>query len=134
MHRKVIGVHKYRTTVNLAITGHHAITRNLFFLHSEIGATVIYKLVQLIECPFIQQGFYAFACGHPPGSMLFFYLINASTLRGTLIKFFKLIIYFCPFHTYSSFIISNVIKIWLLLTESPSATKISLTTQSELTL
>ena len=52
MRREVVGIDKYKAAVYLSVTGHHAVSGNLFLLHAEVGATVVHELVQLIERAF----------------------------------------------------------------------------------
>ena len=49
MRREVVGIDKYKAAVYLSVTGHHAVSGNLFLLHAEVGATVVHELVQLMR-------------------------------------------------------------------------------------
>ena len=39
-HRKILRVHKARSPVDLAVSGHHAVARVVLVLHVEVGAAV----------------------------------------------------------------------------------------------
>ena len=98
MRREVVGIDKYKAAVYLSVTGHHAVSGNLFLLHAEVGATVVHELVQLIERAFVQQHVNTFAGSHAAGGVLFLYLVYAPTQRGTFVQFLKLAVYFFSVH------------------------------------
>ena len=107
MRRKVVGVYKHLTSVNLSVTGHHAVARYLFLLHAEVRATVGNELIQFIESALVQQHVDAFARRHAPGGVLLLYLVYSATQRGAFIQFLKTRVYFFSIHDYSSLISSN---------------------------
>ena len=107
MRRKVVGVYKHLTPVNLSVTGHHAVARYLFLLHAEVRATVGNELIQFIESALVQQHVDAFARRHAPGGVLLLYLVYSATQRGAFIQFLKTRVYFFSIHDYSSLISSN---------------------------
>ncbi len=76
--REVVSVDKHLATVNLTVSAHNAVTRNLFLFHSEACAPVVHKLVEFAERAFIKQCVYTFAGCHVPSGVLFLYLVKSS--------------------------------------------------------
>ena len=61
---EVVSVNEHLPSVYLAVTAHHAVSRNLFLVHSEAGATVVHEFVYFAERVFVEQHVDAFACRH----------------------------------------------------------------------
>ena len=59
-HGKIKAIDKDQTTVDLAITAHHAIAGYTFVLHAEIGAVMLYIFVYLNESAFVEENIYSF--------------------------------------------------------------------------
>ena len=52
--REIIGIDEYQTSVNFSVSCNHAVSGNLFFLHSEVGAPVRNEFIEFVERPFIE--------------------------------------------------------------------------------
>ena len=132
VHGEVVGIDKHHAPVNLSVAAYHAVARYLLFVHSEAGAAVVHKLVHLAKRALVEQHVDALTRRHPSRSVLLLNLVEPATLGSPLVQFLKPGIYF--FSVHSSLLKSNSINVWLSCTESPSATNMLRTVQSELTL
>ena len=86
---EVVSVNEHLPSVYLAVTAHHAVSRNLFLVHSEAGATVVHEFVYFAERVFVEQHVDAFACRHAARGVLLFYLVRSATLRSPFVQFLK---------------------------------------------
>ena len=89
MYGEVVSVNEHLPSVYLAVTAHHAVSRNLFLVHSEAGATVVHEFVYFAERVFVKQHVDAFACRHAARGVLLFYLVRSATLRSPFVQFLK---------------------------------------------
>ena len=95
---EVVSIHKNQAAVYLSVTCHHSISGNLFFIHTEIGATVVHQLIQFIERAFVKEHFNTFAGSHLALCMLLLYLVHTATQRCLFVQFLKPAVYFFSCH------------------------------------
>ena len=98
VHRKIIGVDKDLPPVDLAVSRNDAVAGNMALLHSEIGAAVLHKLVELDKRALVQKFLDAFASRKLAARMLFFYAIDATAQLRIAIALLEFAVLVLCFH------------------------------------